>query len=177
MTVTVKTSSENVLRNAGRYAAEETEVDLSSTHDPSNPDRFALIAVRDHGKGVPEESIREIFRPFYRVEDGRDRKTGGTALGLSIAARAGHLHQGTIKVSNANDGRDPTADLREVLTPSPFGERVGVRLTFVFFVGPQYQDLAEWRVSRPRSGRYDNSPAIYRWDRKPLDSVVRETDG
>jgi signal transduction histidine kinase len=60
--------------------------------------------VRDHGGGVPEGSIKDIFRPFYRVEDDRDRKTGRTGLGLSIAARAVHLHHGTIEAANASDG-------------------------------------------------------------------------
>jgi signal transduction histidine kinase len=100
----VRSAIENVVRNAVRYTAEGTEVEISLTRDPVNPDRFAVISVRDHGKGVPEESIREIFRPFYRVEDDRDRKTGGTGLGLSIAARAVHLHHGTIKAANAEDG-------------------------------------------------------------------------
>jgi two-component system sensor histidine kinase CpxA len=76
----------------------------SSSRPAVDRDRFAVIRVRDYGKGVPEESIKEIFRPFYRVEDDRDRKTGGTGLGLSIAARAVRLHRGTIKASNAKDG-------------------------------------------------------------------------
>jgi two-component system sensor histidine kinase CpxA len=52
---------------------------------------------------VPEEALAEIFRPFYRVEDARDRNTGGAGLGLSIAARALWLHDGTIKAMNAPD--------------------------------------------------------------------------
>jgi two-component system sensor histidine kinase CpxA len=60
--------------------------------------------VRDHGKGVPEESVEDIFRAFYRVEDARDRKTGGTGLGLAIAARAVRLHNGTIEARNAPEG-------------------------------------------------------------------------
>lgn len=100
----VRSAIENVVRNAVRYTEAGTQVDIALTSEAVNRDRFALISVRDHGKGVPEQSIKEIFRPFYRVEDDRDRKTGGTGLGLSIAARAVHLHQGTIKASNAVDG-------------------------------------------------------------------------
>lgn len=100
----VRSAIENVVRNAVRYTEAGTQVDISLTFEAVNGDRFAIISVRDHGKGVPEESIKEIFRPFYRVEDDRDRKTGGTGLGLSIAARAVRLHQGTIKASNAKDG-------------------------------------------------------------------------
>jgi two-component system sensor histidine kinase CpxA len=53
---------------------------------------------------VPEETLDKIFRPFYRVEDARDRQTGGTGLGLAIAARAMHLHGGTIEAANAPGG-------------------------------------------------------------------------
>jgi signal transduction histidine kinase len=100
----VRSAIENVVRNAVRYTEAGTHVDIALTSATVNRDRFAVINVRDHGKGVPEESIKEIFRPFYRVEDDRDRKTGGTGLGLSIAARAVRLHLGTIKASNAVDG-------------------------------------------------------------------------
>jgi signal transduction histidine kinase len=100
----IRSAIENVVRNAVRYTAAGTQVDIALTAEESGGDQFALIRVRDHGKGVPEESIKEIFRPFYRVEDDRDRKTGGTGLGLSIAARAVRLHQGTIKAANADDG-------------------------------------------------------------------------
>lgn len=95
---------ENVVRNAVRYTESGTQVDIALTSDAVNRDRFAVISVRDRGKGVPEEAIKEIFRPFYRVENDRDRKTGGTGLGLSIAARAVRLHQGTIKAANSEDG-------------------------------------------------------------------------
>lgn len=100
----VRSAIENVVRNAVRYTEPGTQVDISVTSAAVDGQRFAVINVRDHGKGVPEESIKEIFRPFYRVEDDRDRKTGGTGLGLSIAARAVRLHQGTIKAANCNDG-------------------------------------------------------------------------
>jgi signal transduction histidine kinase len=100
----VRSAIENVVRNAVRYTGVGSEVDIALKSGAVNGGRFAIITVRDHGQGVPEESIKEIFRPFYRVEDDRDRKTGGTGLGLSIAARAVHLHHGTIKASNANDG-------------------------------------------------------------------------
>lgn len=80
----VRSAIENVVRNAVRYTGAGTQVDIALTSETVNRDRCAVITVRDHGKGVPEESIKEIFRPFYRVEDDRDRKTGGTGLGLRL---------------------------------------------------------------------------------------------
>src|SRR5262245_66485347 len=99
-----RSAIENVVGNAVRHTAEGSSVEVSLLSEALNGRRVALVRVRDHGNGVPENVIEEIFRPFYRVEDDRDRRTGGTGLGLSIAARAVRLHQGRIKASNAGDG-------------------------------------------------------------------------
>jgi two-component system sensor histidine kinase CpxA len=100
----IKSAIENVVRNAARYTAEETSVEITLLCEASNGESQAVINVRDHGAGVPEEAINKIFRPFYRVEDARDRQTGGSGLGLAIAARAVRLHGGTITAANAADG-------------------------------------------------------------------------
>jgi signal transduction histidine kinase len=62
--------------------------------------------VRDFGPGVPEESLQEIFQPFFRLDPaaGRANANGGTGLGLAIALEAIRLHGGTILAKNA----DPT---------------------------------------------------------------------
>ena len=43
------------------------------------------VSVRDYGPGVPEAELTKIFEPFYRVQESRDRGSGGHGLGLSIA--------------------------------------------------------------------------------------------
>ena len=45
-----------------------------------------------------------IFKPFYRVQESRDRGSGGHGLGLSIAANAVRRHGGTIDARNSADG-------------------------------------------------------------------------
>jgi signal transduction histidine kinase len=100
----LRSAVENVVRNAVRHTAPGTEVEIALRCEDVNGNRYAAVNVRDHGKGVPEESIEDIFRAFYRVEHARDRQTGGTGLGLAIAARAVRLHGGTIKAGNAPDG-------------------------------------------------------------------------
>ena len=95
---------ENVVRNAVRHTAPNTEVAVSLKTEANNGERVALIVVRDHGAGVPEKALNDIFRPFYRVDDARDRKSGGTGLGLAIATRAIQLHSGSITASNATTG-------------------------------------------------------------------------
>jgi two-component system sensor histidine kinase CpxA len=105
----IRSAIENVVRNAARYTMEGTEVEMAITCEAASgvaDDGMAqaVINVRDHGAGVPEEAIEKIFRPFYRVEDARDRQSGGSGLGLAIAARAVRLHGGTITAANAPDG-------------------------------------------------------------------------
>ena len=91
---------ENVLRNAIRFAPPDTDVEVGLSWTESG----AVVAVRDHGPGVPEKALARIFDPFYRVESDRNRMSGGIGLGLSIARRAVELHRGTIRAVNANPG-------------------------------------------------------------------------
>ncbi len=96
----LRSAVENVLRNAVRYTKEATTVEISVAKRNGN----AEIVVRDFGGGIPEEELENIFRPFYRVGEARERKTGGIGLGLAIAERAVHAHKGTITAKNAENG-------------------------------------------------------------------------
>src|SRR5436189_3858273 len=69
----LRSAIENVVRNAVRHTAQGSEVEVSLYCDQVNGNNYATVRVRDHGKGVPEESIEDIFRAFYRVEQARDR--------------------------------------------------------------------------------------------------------
>lgn len=91
---------ENVVRNAIRHTAPGTTVEVQLQHESGS----ALIHVRDHGPGVPEAALEELFRPFYRVEAARDRDTGGVGLGLAITERAIRSHGGTVQAKNAEGG-------------------------------------------------------------------------
>lgn len=90
---------ENVVRNAVQYTADETTVEVKLDCGTQ-----ATITVRDHGPGVPAETLDKLFRPFYRVDEARDRNSGGTGLGLAIAERAVRLHGGTVEAANVATG-------------------------------------------------------------------------
>ncbi len=96
----LRSAFENVLRNAVRYTGEETsvEVELETKNDK------ATIRVTDHGGGVPDHELANLFRPFYRVAEARERTTGGIGLGLAIAQRAIRAHKGAITARNTGDG-------------------------------------------------------------------------
>ena len=91
---------ENILRNAIRYTAPNSEVSLTVGSEKSE----AVITIRDHGPGAPESSLPRLFDPFYRVAPDRDRASGGVGLGLAIARRAIQLHGGRVHAENANPG-------------------------------------------------------------------------
>jgi two-component system sensor histidine kinase CpxA len=95
---------ENVVRNAIRYTSPETSVEVSSALDGGLDSPKAIVRVRDHGPGLPEHELEQIFQPFYRVSYDRGRKTGGSGLGLSITQRAIQLHGGTVSAKNAEGG-------------------------------------------------------------------------
>src|ERR1700746_2491745 len=67
---------ENVVRNAIRYTAIQTVVNVQVIADHIYP-RNVVILVTDQGPGVPAEELKRLFRPFYRVSEARDRVSGG----------------------------------------------------------------------------------------------------
>lgn len=97
----LRSAIENVVRNAVRYTAVGTAVELSLARQGGT----ATLMVRDHGPGVPEAELSRLFEPFYRVtQQARERDTGGYGLGLAITARVIAAHHGSIHACNAHDG-------------------------------------------------------------------------
>ncbi len=96
----LRSAVENVLRNAVRYTKDETEVEVSIERQNGT----AIIEIKDFGEGVPEADLNKLFKPFYRVQEARDRKSGGNGLGLAIAERAVSNHQGKIHAENTENG-------------------------------------------------------------------------
>jgi len=91
---------ENVLRNATRYAPEDTKIKVTLQKYRQQ----ARIEVRDYGPGVPDSALENIFKPFFRVQADRNKNSGGVGLGLSIAERAVAVHGGRIQARNAGPG-------------------------------------------------------------------------
>jgi len=95
---------ENVLRNALRYTAEGSAIEIFLKRHISDGKEYALLKIRDHGPGVHEDELTNLFSPFYRIAESRDRKSGGMGIGLAITDRAVRLHGGTVKAFNAAEG-------------------------------------------------------------------------
>lgn len=91
---------DNLLENASRYSETGTAIGLAVGAD----DADALLAVRDHGPGIPEHEREHVFDPFYRGEIARRLRTKGVGLGLSICRGIVEAHGGTIAVEPSPGG-------------------------------------------------------------------------
>ena len=98
---------ENIVRNAIRYAPEDSRVEIRLEAAPQS----ALITVRDYGVGVPDDLLDKLGQPFFRVDDSRTSSTGGIGLGLAIARRAIAVHHGSWRLENAHPGLKVSIEL------------------------------------------------------------------
>lgn len=62
------------------------------------------LEVEDDGPGIPEEQLEAVFQPFRRLEESRNRETGGTGLGLTIARNILRAHGGDVVLRNRPGG-------------------------------------------------------------------------
>ena len=83
----------NLVQNAVRYASARIEISLTSC-----PTGGYELIVDDDGPGVAPVDRERIFEPFIRLDESRDRGTGGAGLGLAIVKRVAASHKGTIEV-------------------------------------------------------------------------------
>lgn len=90
---------ENVIRNAVKYTAPGTAVEVEARVEASSGD--LVVTVSDHGPGVPSEMLEKIFDPFTRVEASGP---GGYGLGLAITKRAIESHGGRVRAEAGPNG-------------------------------------------------------------------------
>ena len=93
---------ENLIRNALIHAGDNSGIEVEAA--VSNDGKQIDVYVRDSGTGLSPQHLEQIFKPFYRVQEARDRSSGGHGLGLAIAAAAIKRHAGTITAKNRESG-------------------------------------------------------------------------
>jgi two-component system sensor histidine kinase CpxA len=86
----------NVVRNAIRYAGECGPIVISAQEE----DDMVSITVADQGPGIRDAELEAVFKPFYRPEYARQRKTGGVGLGLAIVRTCIEACGGTVECRN-----------------------------------------------------------------------------
>ena len=93
----LKRALTNVISNAFRYG-KTIAVKLESN------DKKLMIAIEDDGPGIPKDKREDVFKAFYRLENSRNKETGGVGLGLSIAKDVITSHGGTIELDDSSLG-------------------------------------------------------------------------
>ena len=88
----------NLLDNARRFASSRIDVSLHANGQQ------AVLTVDDDGPGIPPEFRTEVLERFVRVDESRERGTGGAGLGLAIVSEIVHIHAGEIEVTDSPAG-------------------------------------------------------------------------
>lgn len=91
----------NLIENSISYAGDNVEIVIRCYNE--NEDTY-FFEFYDTGIGVDEKHLVRVFERFYRVNEGRTRKTGGSGLGLSIVKNAVLFHKGSIVAKNRPGG-------------------------------------------------------------------------
>lgn len=96
----------NLIDNSIEHGGDGIQINLvAGIEQVSGEGRYKInFTYTDSGKGIPSEAMDRIFERFFRVEEGRTRKTGGSGLGLAIVKNAVAFHKGTITASPREGG-------------------------------------------------------------------------
>ena len=86
----------NLLSNAIKYTHEGGHIWVKLMETPNT----AVIRIQDDGIGIPDEELPFIFERFYRADKSRNRKTGGTGIGLAIVKSVVEAHGGKVRVES-----------------------------------------------------------------------------
>ena len=82
----------NLLDNAVKFTGDGGRIGLTGRRDGASVE----VEVSDTGTGIDPEHLESIFDRFYRVEEARDRDSGGHGLGLALAHEIARAHGGTV---------------------------------------------------------------------------------
>lgn len=92
----------NLIGNAMRFTPDGSPIEIGVGVDRESSQ--AVIAVIDHGEGIPPQIRTKIFQRFWRADNSRTRETGGSGLGLAIVAAIVAAHRGEVEVVETPGG-------------------------------------------------------------------------
>ena len=88
----------NLLHNAVRYAKQRIELRVEMQ------DGKRWLHVDDDGSVIPQAERERLFEPFARLDQSRDRQSGGFGIGLAIVRQIARWHGGTATISESSLG-------------------------------------------------------------------------
>lgn len=89
----------NLISNALKYTQENGYIKITVR----DADKKGILVVEDNGIGIPENELTLIFERFYRTDKSRNRKTGGSGVGLAIVKSIVTAHGGTVTAESKVD--------------------------------------------------------------------------
>ena len=90
----------NLLSNAAKYTPPGSEVAVSLEQDQA----LAVLAICDHGPGIPRAERGRIFERFYRIDNAHANQVRGVGIGLALVRQLVDLQHGTVTVDDAPGG-------------------------------------------------------------------------
>ena len=90
----------NILVNAIRYSPNKGWVQVTTALDEWQENSWLKISIEDNGPGIAPEDLPYVFDHFYRGDKSRDRKSGGSGIGLAIVKQLVENHGGQVKVES-----------------------------------------------------------------------------
>ena len=90
----------NIIVNAVRYSPEQGVVKVATALTSEEGKQYLKISFADDGLGIPQEDLPYIFEHFYRGDKSRDRKSGGSGIGLAIVKQLVEIHGGRVMVTS-----------------------------------------------------------------------------
>lgn len=100
----------NLLENAIKYSPEDTEISVFVEKNNGK----TIVSFADQGEGIPEEHRKDIFEPFFRIDQSRSRSVGGNGLGLAVCRKILNRHHAEISVMD----NKPKGSVFQIVFPS-----------------------------------------------------------
>jgi two-component system sensor histidine kinase BaeS len=94
----------NLFSNTAKYAKDGDSLIISLSVVSKDDLQRIEVTFEDNGLGVPEQDLDHLFEHLFRVEDSRNRDTGGSGLGLSICKKIVEAHHGSIRAFKGKSG-------------------------------------------------------------------------
>lgn len=108
----------NLLANAAKYTGSGGRVDIVLDRDAKEGQPWAVLQVRDTGRGIPGDKLSAIFGMFVQVDTTIDRAHGGLGIGLPLVQKLVELHGGTVQAASEGLDRGSTFTVRLPLDTS-----------------------------------------------------------
>ena len=109
----------NLLNNAAKYTNEGGCIRVTVESEAGNDRKYALLRVRDNGRGLDAEAISHLFELFYQADVDLDRSHGGLGVGLALVRSLVQMHGGTIEARSSGRGQGSEFIVRLPCAPEP----------------------------------------------------------